>query len=114
MRISLLFAAIIFSYVIPLAQEVSPNPRRAESVANGPEAKQNNGKDGKNPSTLSPVIDTATSGNTNKKSPEITFESEQRPKEQVVTVRSLPELGVSRDFLDYFSVFVTIILIAIA
>jgi hypothetical protein len=111
----LLIAAVIFGCLGLSAQnDVSPNPRRSQSVANNSTPKQDSKNSDQNPPISNSVINTAKPENTSRKSPEITSESNQQPKEQVVTVKNLPILSISRDVLDYSGLILTVLLIGIA
>jgi hypothetical protein len=101
--------------LIGLDVSPAPQPRRTDSVAqptNKPH--QASGAEQKPTTPAPPIIKAIQPEDTSKQGPDVARQNEQQAKDQTVTVRSLPVIETSRDFVDYSQIVLTLLLIFIA
>jgi hypothetical protein len=90
-----------------------PLPRRPDRVADGAQRPQADGQGTQpNPSRPPPVADPAKADDTTTKRAEIAGADKQQPKDQAVSVRSMPDLSVHRDWIDVSGIVLTLVILA--
>jgi len=99
---------LLFAVIGVVSAQESPRPRRPNEITDGSKEAQSNRQS--EPPTMALSVDTA-NANTGPPATAIAAHDEKETQDQPVTVRGMPVIDVSRDWIDYTQWIVTLILL---